>query len=225
MPMFSSGGLTPRELARVSAMLDAMLFAADLENEPANRVTPERLASALARSAAGRAREVSCRVLSKEQLKEEGMGLVLAVGEGAGARAPPCMLVMELMSKGGHPAGRSQGRRTVVLVGKGVIFDSGGLSLKPISAMQGQHADKSGAAVVTTILGYFASAAADPLPFDVVALLPLVENAVSGGAMRPGDVVAACDGTTVEIVDPDAEGRMIMADAMAWSARYAPSMI
>ena len=106
-------------------------------------------------------------------------------------------------------------------MGKGVVFDAGGLNLKPPSAMTGMHGDKSGAAVVGAIFGNMAGKMA-AAGIRLVALMPMVENTISGSAMRPGDIVKACNGLTVEIGDTDAEGRLILADALAYAGKEYP---
>ena len=197
------------------AALTHMYRAADLENEPANRVTPKGLAEHVAgwfRDLPG----VETEVLQGDRLRQERMGLVIAVGQGAAEGRQPAVLVVRHEVDDALP--------TVCLVGKGVVFDTGGLVLKTYSGMQGMQADKSGAAVAACVMRHLLSAGGG-LAVNLVAVLPFVENAVSATAMRPGDVYEACDGQRVEINDTDAEGRLILADAMAYCARFRPACI
>lgn len=204
--------------------------AADLENEPSNFLGPPELALAVRRwfeddeSPAVRAR-VKVSVLDKRALERLGMGLVLGVGRGG--EKPPCMILLECI--GGRaplgPPSRGRRRPLVALVGKGVTYDAGGMAIKPGGSMYGMHGDKSGAAVAAAVMRHLV-AGSETLPYDLVALLPAVENLVSERAVRPGDVLTAYSGATVEVVNPDAEGRLIMADAMAFAGdRYRPDVV
>lgn len=225
-----------KDLERI---VDTIFLAADLENRPSNLVGPKALAAHVAgwfgapegglKAPRGRTRGPSNRAIvhhmDRHALEREGMGLVLGVGR-SGEREP-CMTVIELpgVARGssgtrGSTGGAARGGSgTVVLIGKGVTYDAGGLAIKPLESMLGMHADKSGASVAAAVLRYFADPAVPPLPFRLVALLPAVENVVSSRAVHPGDVLTACDGTTVEVVNPDAEGRLILADAAAYAGR------
>jgi leucyl aminopeptidase len=189
--------------------------ARDWANTPADRLSPK----ALARQAERHARKsgLTARVRQSQELRHDGFGGLVAVGQGSSR--PPCLveLTYEPPSTVGSP------RRHVVLVGKGVTFDSGGLSLKPADAMKMMKTDMAGAAaVLATVLS---------LPtFDVgvrvTALLALAENLPSGSAYRPGDVLTAFGGTTIEVSNTDAEGRLVLADALAYAAQeLAPDVI
>ena len=230
-----------REMER---LLESLQLAADVENEPANVVTPESLAL---RIAAWFPKHAS-NILHLADLRKEGLGLVQAVGQGSAS--PPCMLLLD--SEGGNdtpytPRPKKQkNQRTVVIIGKGVLFDSGGLSIK-LRSMYGMHGDKSGAAVAAAIFHHFyqsrkpcksratttckksratTTCSKQQQKTRLIVVLPFVENVISATAVRPGDVVTACDGTTVEVVDPDAEGRLILADAMAYATkRYSPDLV
>ena len=137
-------------------------------------------------------------------LRRTGLGALLAVGSGS---ASPPRLVTVTYSP------RKASGRTVALVGKGITFDTGGISIKPREAMVGMKTDMSGAAaVLATVL----AAAQLELPHRVIGVLPLAENAVGAASYRPGDIVRAYDGTSIEVSNTDAEGRMVLADAMAW---------
>lgn len=219
IPRISYVGAPPGWLDVVGCILRA----ADIQNEPANLVTPLSLAKRISAWFPSGV-QVKARILKGAALASEGMGLIRAVGMGSIPQRAPCMLTLESAGKGRGGRGGST-TTTIVLVGKGVVFDSGGMALKSFSGMIGMHGDKSGAAVAAAVFHHFVTASGLPAGIRLVTLLPLVENAISGSANRPGDVFQACDGKTVEIVDPDAEGRLILADAIAYSARFKPDYI
>jgi leucyl aminopeptidase len=200
-----------RELQRLA---EGAAMAADIENAPANEVGPKELARAVV-AWQPRTAQVRCRVIEAAELAKLGMGLVLGVGAGATAARAPRLVLLELRGAGGGK--KDKKKTTVALVGKGVVYDTGGLAIKTLNGMLGMHADKSGAAVAAAVFRHFALNPSTP--FDAVAVLPCVENAISATAVRPGDVLTACDGTTVEVVNPDAEGRLILADALAFAGR------
>ena len=182
----------------------------DLANRPANELGPQELA-AQARKLARRA-GLSCRVWDAAALAREKCGALLAVARGS--RRPGCLIRVA------H-AGR-RGRKPLVVVGKAVTFDSGGISLKPGKNMEWMKYDKSGGlvALATVLL-----AARLKLPRPVVAYVPAVENMPGGNATRPGDVVTARNGKTIEILNTDAEGRLILADALSFVAEEKPAAI
>jgi leucyl aminopeptidase len=195
---------------------DAAGWARDLGNTPPNELTPARLAelSEQQLSAAG------CRVQihDEEWLAEQGFGGVLAVGRGS--VSPPRFVEVSYQPK--KVAGKTRPLH-VVLVGKGITFDTGGLNLKPVEAMRMMHTDMCGAAAVLGAVHY---AAMQKLPVQVTALVPAAENAVSGSAMRPSDVIRHYGGRTTEIGNTDAEGRLVLADALAYAAaRLKPDVI
>ena len=185
-------------------------FARDLQNLPPNDLTPEIFAH-LAQEQA-EAANLSCQVLDEKEMRALGMGALLGVAQGSAQ--PPRFVVLE-----NRPKAEAE---TLVLVGKGVTFDSGGISLKPPEAMEEMKTDMSGAAVV---LASMCALARLDTALHVVGLLPLVENMPSGTAQRPGDVVRAANGTTIEVADTDAEGRLILADALLYAARFKPAAI
>jgi leucyl aminopeptidase len=195
------GVSTAAEMARVYA--EAQNRARDLQNTPANVATPSYLA-ARAEEIAGGHDSVSVDVLGPEQIAAKGMGGLVAVNRGGGE---PARLVVLRYAGGG--SGPSLG-----LVGKGVTFDSGGISLKPGGGMQEMKFDMSGAAAV---LEAVAAVAELGLPLDLVAVVPATENMPSGSAVKPGDVITQYNGVTVEVNNTDAEGRLILADALAYA--------
>ncbi|GAX85715.1 hypothetical protein CEUSTIGMA_g13129.t1 [Chlamydomonas eustigma] len=209
-------GSEVRGIACCDVIAAWMRRAADLENLPSNVAGPGEIASrvsAWARRVKKRG-GLNATVLDVRALERRGFGLVLGVG--AGGEKPPCVCVLE------EPPRRDDAP-TIVLIGKGVTYDSGGLALKPTHAMYGMHGDKTGAVVAAATL----MCARDlGVRARLVAVLPCVENLVSERSVRPGDVLTAFDGTTVEVVNPDAEGRLILADALAYaSGKYGPDAI
>lgn len=175
--------------------------------QPANVMTPPALADAAATIA--RDAGLSCAVLDERAIAELGMGGVLAVAQGSAH--PPRFVILEHAGGPGQP---------LVFIGKGVTFDSGGLSLKEPAGMEAMKADMSGAAAV---IGAMQAIARLGLPRRVIGLAPLVENMPDGRAYRPGDVVTMMNGRTVEIISTDAEGRMTLADALHFAKRYRPA--
>ena len=186
------------------------LLARDLANEPSNAATPEYLAR--------KAREIAQRygmeveVLDRRGIEGEGLTGLATVGRSAANE--PRFIVLE-HRKGGDGA-------PVVLVGKAVTFDSGGISIKPSSGMEDMKFDMSGGAAV---LGAMEAVGALDLPLNVVALVPATENLPGGDAFKPGDVLELHSGKTVEIVTTDAEGRLILADALSYAGRYEPAAV
>ncbi len=201
-------GCTHDDAVRRAVVASAATWTArDLTAMPSSTKDPAWVADRARDLAAGRD-GVDVEVLDEADLAAAGFGGLLAVGRGS---ASPPRLVRVTWTPG---AGRGPGRH-VVLVGKGITYDTGGLSIKPREAMVPMKTDMAGAAVVlAAVLG-----AADlDLPHRVTALLPLAENAVGASSYRPGDVVTVRGGTTVEIANTDAEGRVVLADALAWAA-------
>ena len=192
-------------VAEARAVTDAVILARDLTNTPSLQKSPKWMADRLT-NAAARRKGVAVNVLNEVELAEGGFGGILAVG--AGSVRPPRLVQLSW---------RPRGARThVVLVGKGITFDSGGISLKPLEGMRLMRKDMGGAAAVcATLLG-----AADlNLPVRITALAPLAENLVSGSATRPGDVVRHYGGLTTEVQNTDAEGRVVLGDALAYAVR------
>jgi leucyl aminopeptidase len=190
---------------------DSVYLARNLSNAPANLMTP-RIIARQARELARRY-GIICDVFWKSDLKKMKMGAFLGVAKGSSE--PPALIVMEYMPK-------EKRAGAVALVGKGITFDSGGISLKPPERMEIQKTDMSGAA---TVMGAVIAAARLKLKTGVIGIIPATENMPSGTAQRPGDVVTAMDGTTIEIISTDAEGRLILADALTFAKKYKPSAI
>ena len=186
-------------------------LARDLANRPGNDLTPETMAIA-ARDMAEDLNGLRVTILGKKELLKERMGGILAVAQGSVEE--PRMIVLEHRPK--------KPKRSVVLVGKGVTFDSGGISLKPSKGMGDMKFDMAGAA---TVIGVMRAVAELELPIKVVGLVPTAENMPSGTAIKPGDTTTTSSGKTVEIDNTDAEGRLLLADALHYAARFNPDII
>ena len=187
---------------RGRVVADAVTWARDMVNEPSGAKAPAEFAAAARKLLAGRG--VTVTVLSESQLRAQRMGGVIGVGQGS-ARPPRFVKVTY------NPPG-ARGKGTLALVGKGVVFDSGGLSIKPAGGMETMKTDMSGAAAVLAAMSVLKNLG---VRRRVIAYTPLVENMPSGTAIRPGDVLRIRNGTTVEVLNTDAEGRLILADALA----------
>jgi leucyl aminopeptidase len=183
----------------------------ELQFRPGNEVTP----SYLARKAQelGKKHDLKVTVLDREQMKKEGMRALLAVAQGS--IEEPRFIVLEYM-KG------VKNKPPLVLIGKGVTFDTGGISIKPAERMEDMKYDMSGAAAV---LGALKGIAELKLKANVIGLIPSTDNMPSGSAYKPGDVIRAHSGKTIEIVNTDAEGRLILADALSYAQRYKPAAV
>jgi leucyl aminopeptidase len=184
-------------------------FARVLQSRPGNVATPTHLGEEAQRVAAEHGMKVT--VFDEERLLAEGMHAILAVSRGSEEEAR--FIVLE------HSGG-AEGDAPVVLVGKGLTFDAGGISLKPAPGMGDMKFDMSGGAAV---LGAMQAIAELGVPANVVGIVPSSENMPSGTAVKPGDVIQTLAGKTVEVLNTDAEGRLILADALAWGARLGPS--
>jgi leucyl aminopeptidase len=207
-----------RAAARVgSTLAECQNLARDLSNEPANALPPAELA----RRAQRVAREVGLRakVLGPAEMERLGMGALLAVGQGSAH--PPRLVILEHRPARAAARPRAGGRGDVIcLVGKGITFDSGGISIKPSAGMDEMKHDMSGAAAV---IGALRACALLKVPQHVVGIVGAAENMPSGAAYRPGDVLRSMSGRTIEILNTDAEGRVVLADALHYAkTEYAP---
>ncbi len=201
-----------REGARFGEVVArAERLARDLGNLPPNLVTPAYLAETAERIA--RERGLRATVLGRRELEEEGMRALLAVAQGS--EQEPRLIVLE------HRGG-AEGDKPLVIVGKGVTFDSGGISIKPALNMEEMKFDMSGAGATLAAMQAVAELG---LRANVVGIVPATENLLSGAAMRPGDIVRTHLGKTVEIVNTDAEGRLILADALSYARRFEPAAV
>ncbi len=194
------------------AIAAGVKLAKDLGNRPGNICTPSYLAEqALALDKAFKA--ITVQVLEEADMEKLGMGALLAVARGSAQ--PPKLIIMEYHND-------SKAQQPIVLVGKGVTFDSGGISIKPASDMDEMKFDMGGAA---SVLGALRACAELQLPLNLVGLIPAVENMPSGRATKPGDIVSSLSGQTIEILNTDAEGRLILCDALTYSERYEPAAV
>jgi leucyl aminopeptidase len=191
---------------------EATCLARDLVNRPANYATPTDLAD-VALEIAGEFEHMRCQVLDEEDAAGLGMGAFLGVAQGSDE--PATFTILE------YNPGRDD-LDTVVLVGKGITFDTGGISLKPVENMDRMRGDMGGgAAVLATML----AVGQLDLPLHVVGLVPATENMPSARAYKPGDVLTAMNGKTIEVISTDAEGRLILADALAYAAQFEPQAV
>ncbi len=189
---------------------EAVAFSRDLVSAPPNEVTP----SEIGRRAQAFSKELglTCKVLDEKEIAKLKMGSFLGVAQGSLKDEPPRFIVVEYMPLGAKVA-------PLVFVGKGITFDSGGISIKPGAGMEKMKYDMAGAAAV---LGAIRAIAALKLPVNVVALVPSTENMPGGDAIHPGDVLTSMSGKTIEVINTDAEGRLILADALTYAERYNP---
>ncbi len=199
-------------ITRGSSFATGANLARELVNLPPNVCTPSYLAERAVAMAKAAGLKVS--ILEEAQMKTLKMGALLGVAQGSDE--PPRFIIIE------HNARRASELETVVLVGKGVTFDTGGYSLKTRDGMVGMKADMGGGGAV---IGAMRIIAGLSLPLHVIGLVPAADNMVSGHAYRPQDVVTASNGKTIEIISTDAEGRMLLADALVYAKRYEPSVV
>ncbi|MEJ2469547.1 MAG: leucyl aminopeptidase [Desulfuromonadales bacterium] len=192
-------------------LVDGVCLARDLVNTPGNVKSPQYLAEQ-AREAAGRS-SLKCTILKQKELAKEGFGAMLGVAQGS--TREPRLILLE------HHGGNDQDA-PVVLVGKGVVFDAGGISLKPAEKMDEMKMDMAGGAAV---IGTLQAAATLNLPINLVGIVPAVENLPSGTAYRPGDILTSLSGQTIEVLNTDAEGRLILADALTYAKRFKPRLV
>jgi leucyl aminopeptidase len=205
MAEISAGAEQGLERGRILA--DAQNFARELVNEPGNRLTPLVLADR-ARAMAAEA-GLECEVLDQDRMKQLGMGALLGVAQGSAE--PPALIVLRY-----KPQGAPKSPDHLALIGKGVTFDSGGISIKPAEGMEKMKYDMAGGAAV---LGAMRAISRLKPAIPVTALVPAVENMVSGRAQRPGDIVTSLSGKTIEVLNTDAEGRLILIDAITYAQR------
>ena len=189
----------------------AVVASRDLVSQPSNTATPSYLAEKAQELA--KSFGMTCKVLKTSDMKRFEMGALLGVAKGS--EEPPAFIILE------HHGG-IKNDPPVVIVGKGITFDTGGISLKPPSNMDEMKMDMSGGAVT---LGTLTAAAALKIPLNIVGLIPASENMPSGNAIKPGDILKSMSGKTIEVLNTDAEGRLILADALTYAARYKPKAI
>ena len=186
-------------------------LAKDLGNLPPNVCTPTYLADQA--KALSKSHGLDVQVLDRPEMEKLGMGSFLGVAQGS--RQPPKLIVLQ------HKKGK-KGQKPVVLVGKGITFDTGGISLKPGAEMDEMKYDMCGAA---SVLGTFKAIAEMGLPINAVGIIPTCENMPDGNAIRPGDVLTSMSGQTIEVLNTDAEGRLILCDALTYAERFEPAAV
>ncbi len=200
-----------KQIKAHTELAEGVLWARTVINEPGNVINPKTL-SARARELA-KEKKLHCEILEEAALKKLGMNGILCVGQGS--VTPPALIILE------H--GRSHASKgTICLVGKGVTFDTGGISIKPSKDMEKMKYDMSGAAAVIAVMGVIAD---HKLPLHVVGLAPTAENQVANDPQRPGDIIKMFNGKSVEVINTDAEGRLILGDALSYAEKYKPKAI
>jgi leucyl aminopeptidase len=207
----AAGTAAEREVAHAEALANGVDLAKDLGNLPGNVCTPAYLADAAIRL--GQDHKIKVQVLERRQMQALKMGALLAVAQGS--EQAPRLIVLQYQ---GGPAKQAP----VALVGKGITFDTGGISLKPAAEMDEMKYDMCGAA---SVLGTFRAVAEMKLPINLVGVIPAAENMPGGGATRPGDVVTSMSGQTIEILNTDAEGRLVLCDALTYVERFKPAAV
>ncbi len=196
----------------IAITIDAINFTKDVANQPCNIGTPDYLAQ-IAKDLAKQHPKLAITDMDVKQLKRLKMGGILGVGQGSSN--PPHLI--ELRYQGGKA-----NQAPIVLVGKGVTFDTGGISIKPSSGMEEMKFDMCGAA---SVLGAVKAAVELKLPINLIGLIPTVENMPDGNSYRPGDILTSYSGQTIEITNTDAEGRVILCDALSYAKKFKPKVI
>lgn len=200
-----------KAVSAAEGICSGVCFARDLINAPGNLKSPEYLAQQAVSMAEQNG--IKAKLLDRRELERQGFGAMLGVAQGS--ERPPYLIVLEYQ-------GGDRMQKPIALVGKGVVFDAGGISLKPAEKMDEMKMDMGGAAAV---LGTMFAAAQLKLPVNLVAVIPAVENMPSGTAIRPGDILTSLSGKTIEVLNTDAEGRLILADALTYVERFHPRVV
>ena len=211
VPKRSDLGSGEQAIREGQAIAEGMKLARDLGNLPGNLCTPAYLAEQA--TEIGKQYGLKITVLEKDDMQKLGMGALLSVARGS--RQPPKLIVLEY-----H--GGKEGEPPVALVGKGLTFDAGGISIKPAANMDEMKYDMCGGA---SVLGAVKAAAELKLPLNIVGIIPSSENLPDGDANKPGDIVTSMSGQTVEVLNTDAEGRLILSDALTYAERYKPAVV
>jgi leucyl aminopeptidase len=205
--------IATKDVEELQNIVDAVYFTRDLINEPFSHLTAKDLAEAAVKS--GKANKFKTTVFNKKKIESLKMGGLLAVNKGS--IDDPTFTIMEWKPK------NAKNKQPIVLIGKGIVYDTGGLSLKPTAnSMDLMKTDMGGAG---TVIGAMQAIATNNLPVHVIALTPATDNRPSGNAYAPGDVITMHDGTTVEVLNTDAEGRLVLADALSFAKKYKPELV
>jgi leucyl aminopeptidase len=200
------------EIDRMNIVADAVIRCRTLVNEPVSHLTSKELAKEF--RSMGEEAGIKVEVLNKNKIEALKMGGLLAVNKGS--TEPPTFTVME------WDPPKAVNKKPIVLVGKGVVFDTGGLNLKTGNFMDGMKCDMAGAATMATVI--FAIARLN-LPIHVIGLMPTTDNRMDANSIAPGDVIIMSDGTTVEVLNTDAEGRLILGDALSYAKKLKPELV
>ncbi len=204
--------LSENEIEHLKVTSQATMWARDLINEPVNKLNANDLAEQISKKA--RDCGAKAEVLNLQKIEALKMGGLIAVNKGS--VDPPTFTILEWKPE------NAINEKPIVLVGKGVVYDSGGYSLKPGSSMETMKCDMAGAAAVSAVVW---AAASLKLPVHIIALIPATDNRLVGNAYVPGDIITMMDGTTVEVLNTDAEGRLILADALTYAKKYDPMLV
>jgi len=207
----SAGSLMQKALERGKIIGEQVNAARDLSNVPGGDMTPKRLSHHAKEQ--GKKHGLSVEVLGEKQMEQLGMGAILGVSRGSVEEAQ--FIIMEYY-------GTAKNKKPIVFVGKGITFDSGGLNLKPTGSLEEMHMDMSGGAAV---LSAIVAIARLKVRTNIIGIIPAVENMPSGSSYRPGDILRSMSGKSIEIVNTDAEGRVVLADALTYAKRYEPRMV
>jgi leucyl aminopeptidase len=210
---FTKESATLKEVNQLQAIVKAIYRARTLVNEPLSYLSAEQLSKEIQQM--GKESGFNVTVLNKARIEKEKMGGLLAVNRGS--IDPPTFTVMEYVPK------KALNKKPIVLVGKGIVYDTGGLSLKPTpNSMDRMKSDMGGAALVSCAMYAIAQM---QLPLHVIALVPATDNRPGENAYVPGDVITMYSGATVEVLNTDAEGRLVLGDALHWAKRYKPELV
>jgi leucyl aminopeptidase len=205
--------ISEKDIEQLQNVIDATIIARDLVNEPVNFLTAEQLSKEFVKL--GKKSGFSVEVFHKSKIEALKMGGLIAVNKGS--VDPPTFTIMEYKPK------NAKNKKPIVLIGKGVVYDTGGLSLKPTpNSMDSMKCDMAGGAAVGATMY---AVAKSKLPVHIIALVPATDNRPGGNAYVPGDVITMYSGTTVEMLNADAEGRMILADALHYAKKFQPGLV
>ncbi|MFQ3675734.1 MAG: leucyl aminopeptidase [Endomicrobiia bacterium] len=200
------------KIFKLNALIEGVFNARDIVNEPASYMTAKKLSETIVEL--GKKYGFKTEVLDTGKIESLKMGGIIAVNRGS--TEPPTFTIMEYTPE------NSINEKPIVLVGKGLVFDTGGINLKPSGSLETMKSDKSGAAAV---IGLFCAVAKAKLPVKLIGLIPATDNRPGNNAYVPQDVITMFDGTTVEVLNTDAEGRLILADALAYAKKYSPELV
>jgi leucyl aminopeptidase len=204
--------VTREEIRLLQTLTGVVYQCRDLINEPVSTLTATRFAAEM--RSMGEAAGVQVEVMSKKKIEALKMGGLLGVNQAS--KEPPTFTVME------YKPGDARNKNPLVLVGKGIVYDTGGMNLKPGSSLMNMKDDMSGGAAVAAVVTAIAKAG---MPVHLVGIIPATDNRIGSDAMVPGDILHMHSGTTVEVIDTDAEGRLILADALSYAKRFDPMLV